>query len=438
MNNYFNTQNNEFYQQVSNNLDLKRKVEMINKKTLVKTISNWFNTITIAPDFIKRQSNDVGTIKTDFDKSQLNQNFIRNNKITKMIDACLLSGYQKQRAFYGDYENLIREYKSKKNQDKDFVKAMICFEQFCYLFNHGFICDFEQTRFGADIGEYIANFEKTFENLNDKQKEIARKYINEILCSILIFNALDRKNGNVLIDEDGKINFIDFDDLLLNRGKIFNNDCFAHCLFDNLGNYHNAENMMQSAYKKLNEDGKSKLITTRKDKYTNYHDLFNKYGFQVNKEAIKKIDNMLKINEDTIKAMFVNIKMAVPDCSFEEAKRHILKKLANLVDYRHNLINDLSTDCVKKNGRCTNVHDCIIAPKKIVNKEIVQELRKKLRDNITEVEKCKNFLNNYKEQDFEKDFQSAVKLYNIKKKKDIGFSVGSELSNTSKQTNLFK
>ncbi|MBQ7537039.1 MAG: hypothetical protein IJT14_02860 [Rickettsiales bacterium] len=438
MNNYFNTQNNEFYKQVSNNLDLQKKLENINKKTLVKTMSNWFNTINIGTDFVKRQNNDLKSIKTDFDRSQLNKNFIRNNKIAKAMNTCLLSGYQKQRAFCGNYEDVIREYKNKKNQDKDFVKAMICFEQFCYLFNHGFICDFEQTRFGVDVGKLITNFEQSFENLTNKQKEIVRKYVNEILCSILIFNALDRKNGNVLIDENGKINLIDFDDLPLNKGKILKKDQFADCLFSDLGNHYNAGCAIKSAYKNLDKDGKSKLLTPRKYRYTDYHDFFNKYGFQVNKEMMETIDSMLKIDENMIRAMFVNIKSVVPDCSFEEAKRHILKKLTNLIAYRHNLINDLSTDCVKKNGRCTNVHDCIIAPKKIVNKEIVQELRKKLRDNITEVEKCKNFLNNYKEQDFDKDFESAVKLYNIKKKKDIGFSVGNKLSNTSKKTNLFK
>ena len=100
MNNYFNTQNNEFYKQVSNNLDLQKKVENINEKTLVKTMSNWFNTINIGTDFVKRQNKDLKNIKTDFDKSQLNKNFIRNNKIAKAIDTCLLSGYQKQRSFF--------------------------------------------------------------------------------------------------------------------------------------------------------------------------------------------------------------------------------------------------------------------------------------------------------------------------------------------------
>ena len=438
MNSYFNSQNNEFYQQVNNNLDLKRKVEMSNGKTLVKTISNWFNTIIIGPDFIKRQNNDIGKIHTAFDKSRLNNDFVRENKIAKAIDTVLLSCYQKQRAFYEDYEDLIREYKGKKDQDKDFVKAMECFGQFCELFNHGFVADFEQTHFDVDVGKFIANFEQNFERLNDKQKEITRKYINEILCSILIFNILDRKRGNVLIDEDGKINLIDFDNLPLNRGKIFSNDQFTYCLFDNLGNYYNAENIIKSVGKNLDKKGKSKLLTPRKYKYTDCHELFNKYGFQVGKEMIGKIDSMLKINENMIKAMFANIKAVVPDFSFEEAKGHISKKLSNLVAYRNNLINTLNTECVKKNGRCSDVHDCIIAPKKIVNKEIVQELRKKLRDNINKIYKCQAFLQNYKKQDFQEDFDSAVKFYNIQKGKGINFSIESQLSNTSKKTNLFK
>ena len=414
-----NNKNNKFYDQVKKNLHLKSNVDKTTGLTLLKTHPSWFNTVYSHPTFIKRQNNDVKKIKTNFDKSKLDKNFIRDSKIAKVIGSCLLSGYQELRSFYGNYENFIEEYKYTKTPNRDFAETMRCVASFLDLFNHGFITGFEPEHCNVDIGKFIEAFEKNFQKLNDEQKKTARKYVNEILCAILMFNMLDRKSGNVLIDKNKKINFIDFDNLLLNKGELFKEDTTTTSFFSDLGKFCNTESIVKSVDKDSNIQ------------YTDYHKLLNKYEFQIGNEMMSTIDKMLEIDENMIRAMFVDINAVVPDCSFEEAKQHISKELDRLIKYRQNLFNSLSLDCTNIKGRCYGAHNCIIAPKKVVNEEIVEDLRKKLHENIEQVEKCKKFLNNYKEQDFKDDFTEAVNFYKSHKennKKDINFSVSEKLS----------
>ena len=412
---------NEFYQQIRNNLELQERVNMIGPDTKKERIGNWFNIIDLydLQRVVLRISRDPETVKTDFTKSLLNGKFLRENRITKAIDSCLLAGYQPTRAFYKNYEDLIKEYKKTKTPNEELSQVITCIGHFFELLNYGIITNFEQTRFGADINGFITEFEKSFANLNDEQKEVAKKYVNEVLCSILMFNMLDRKTGNVLIDENGKINFIDFDDLLENKDetKKVLRDQLLSCIASSSGRHYNTEKVERLDYKKIGDDGKTKLMPSRKEKYINYNEeLFKKYDFKIDSNMLDVIDKMLKINENMIKAMFVNIKaVEQQDFSFEEAKKHIVEKLDALLAYRRNLVNTLTEECRKEDGWCLNNHDCIISPNEIVDDNFKNELRTKIYNNISELNKCKTFLTSYTETEFNRDCHWAETLYKIEK-----------------------
>lgn len=445
MNNYLNTENNEFYQQVKKNLELKEKVDEIIKKKLepIKNIGNYFNTIDIYKNgVVYRKERPIETVNTNFNKSILDNKHSINNKIISAIDNCLISGYQKTRACVDNYQDLIKEYSTTRNQNADMKKAIDCFGKFCDLFNYGYVTYFEQNYLDKDIQNDINDFETSFKHLNAKQQEITRKYISELLCFVLLFNALDRKSGNVLVDENGQINHIDFDDELMNKGLRNDKDYLEPCIGGTSGKKFNAEYVLKKADKVNDENNiKTTIMQPRKDKYVNYMDILKKCGIQIGKESLNVVDNMLKINNNVIRAMFYNIKSAVPDCTFDEAKKHIKNKLDALRKYRNGLISELTQKCNSNEGNIRNLcdkHNCIIPPSQVVNDSIIKLVKEKLTQSSAEISKCKIFVDEYTEKDYKKDVESAEKLYSIQKGKDINFSVESTLPNISKKTNLFK
>ena len=359
------------------------------------------------------------------------------NKITLAIDNCLISKYQQPMACVDNYQDFIKQYSAKSNQNENIDKAIDCFCKFCDLFNYGYITYFEQNHLDKNIQQDIDKFKTTFNNLNEDQQKITKKYISEMLCFVLLFNALDRKSGNVLIDENGKIHHIDFDDALMSKGNRSSKYYLEPCIGGKSGKKFNVEYILKKADKVNNENNiKTTIIQPRKDKYVNYMDILKRCGIQIGEESLNVVDNMLKINNNVIRAMFYNIKSAVPDCTFDEAKRHIQNKLNALREYRNGLISELTQKCNSNEGNIRNLcdkHNCIIPPSQIVNNSIIKLVKEKLIQNSIEISKCKIFVDEYTEKDYKKDVESAEKLYCIQKGKDINFSVGSKLSSTSKK-----